>query len=185
VNPSTDAAPIVGLVVLKEGKIFIPWNTHCIVLLQYIQCHAFLQEKFSKKARRSATITKRWAVTTPELHYAKRRHPPHAAFRTRLVSVYSGLTDEEAQRLASRHNHATSLQHKMSSWEKVQHACMHDYHHLKCPIQCLQIQFCRNSLYKLTNTPYDAQTPTKPKNWRRYCARLLMDEVYTCIYHTG
>jgi len=110
---------------------------------------------------------------------------PHAAFRARLVSVYSRLTDEEAQRLASRHNHATSLQHKMSSWEKVQHACMHDYHHLNCPIQCLQIQFCRNSLYKLTNTPYDAQTPTKPKNWRGYCARLLMDEVYTCIYHTG
>jgi len=35
----------------------------------------------------------------------------HAAFRTRLVSVYSGLTDEEEQRLPSRHNHATSLQH--------------------------------------------------------------------------
>ena len=79
VNPSTDAAPIVGLVVLKEGKIFIPWNTHDTVLLHYIQCHAFLQEKCSKKARRSATITKRWVVTTPEPHfrlYAKRRQPP-------------------------------------------------------------------------------------------------------------
>ena len=54
----------------------------------------------------------------------KEETTPHAAFRTRLVSVYSGLTDEEAQRLASRHNHTTSLQHKMSSWEKVQHACM-------------------------------------------------------------
>lgn len=44
---------------------------------------------------------------------------PPAAFRTRLVSVYFGLTDEEAYRLASKHNNATSLQHRMSHWEKV------------------------------------------------------------------
>lgn len=44
---------------------------------------------------------------------------PPAAFRTRLVSVYSGLSNEEAYRLASKHNHATSLQHNMSHWEKV------------------------------------------------------------------
>lgn len=46
------------------------------------------------------------------------KNPP-AAFRTRLVSVYFGLTDEEAYRLASKHNNATSLQHRMSHWEKV------------------------------------------------------------------
>ena len=44
---------------------------------------------------------------------------PPAVFRTRLVSVYFGLTDEEAYRLASKHNNATSLQHRMSHWEKV------------------------------------------------------------------
>ena len=49
-------------------------------------------------------------------------NPPAAfKFRTRLVSVYSGLSNEEAYRLASKHNNATSLQHSMSHWEKVCH----------------------------------------------------------------
>ena len=44
---------------------------------------------------------------------------PPTALRTRLVSVYSGLSNEEAYRLASKHNNATSLQHSMSHGEKV------------------------------------------------------------------
>ena len=40
-------------------------------------------------------------------------------FRTRLVSVYQGLGDEEALRLAAKHNLATSLHHEMTTWEKV------------------------------------------------------------------
>ena len=44
---------------------------------------------------------------------------PPATFRTWLVSMYCRLTDEEAYCLASKHNNATSLKHKMSHWEKV------------------------------------------------------------------
>ena len=40
-------------------------------------------------------------------------------FRTRLVSVYQGLNDEEALRLAAKHNLATSLHHEMTTWEMV------------------------------------------------------------------
>ena len=40
-------------------------------------------------------------------------------FRTRLVSVYQGLNDEESLRLAAKHNLATSLHHEMTTWEKV------------------------------------------------------------------
>ena len=40
-------------------------------------------------------------------------------FRMRLVSVYQGLSDEQALRLASKHNLATSLHHEMTTWEKV------------------------------------------------------------------
>ena len=40
-------------------------------------------------------------------------------FRTRLMSVYQGLSDEEALRLASKHNMATALHHEMTTWEKV------------------------------------------------------------------
>jgi len=41
------------------------------------------------------------------------------AFRVRLVSVYQGLSDEQALRLAAKHNLATSLHHEMTTWEKV------------------------------------------------------------------
>ena len=43
----------------------------------------------------------------------------HPAFRTRLVSVYGGLTDDEAVRLAAKHNKTTSFYHDMSTWDKV------------------------------------------------------------------
>ena len=43
----------------------------------------------------------------------------HPAFRTRLVSVYSGLSDDEAVRLAAKHNRTTSFYHAMSTWDKV------------------------------------------------------------------
>ena len=45
----------------------------------------------------------------------------HPAFRTRLVSVYSGLNDDEAIRLAAKHN-KTSF-HEMSTWDKVKKYC--------------------------------------------------------------
>ena len=40
-------------------------------------------------------------------------------FRTRLVSVYSGLTDDQALILASKHNKTTAFHHQMSTLEKV------------------------------------------------------------------
>ena len=40
-------------------------------------------------------------------------------FRTRPVSVYSGLADDEAIRLAAKHNKTTSFYHEMSTWNKV------------------------------------------------------------------
>ena len=35
------------------------------------------------------------------------------------MSVYQGLSDEEALRLAAKHNLATALHHEMTTWEKV------------------------------------------------------------------
>lgn len=40
-------------------------------------------------------------------------------FRKRLVSVYTGLTDDQAIRLAAKHNKTTSFFHAMSTWDKV------------------------------------------------------------------
>ena len=40
-------------------------------------------------------------------------------FRTRLVSVYSKLTDDQALILASKHNKTTAFHHQMSTLERV------------------------------------------------------------------
>ena len=40
-------------------------------------------------------------------------------YRTRLVSVYEGLNNKEALRLASQHNQVTSFTHQMTTWDKV------------------------------------------------------------------
>ena len=42
-------------------------------------------------------------------------------FRTRLVSVYSGLTDDQAIIVASKHNKTTAFHHQMSTLERVSH----------------------------------------------------------------
>ena len=54
-------------------------------------------------------------------------------FRTRLVSVYNGLTDDEAIRLAAKHNKTTSLYHEMSTWNKVNIADI-------CCVLCYSVQ---------------------------------------------
>ena len=51
----------------------------------------------------------------------------HPAFRTRLVSVYSGLSDDEAVRLAAKHNRTTSFYHATSTWDKVNPSLLHMY----------------------------------------------------------
>ena len=43
----------------------------------------------------------------------------HLGIRTRLVSVYCGLSDNQALRLASKHNLATSVHHDMTTTDKV------------------------------------------------------------------
>ena len=40
-------------------------------------------------------------------------------YRKRLVSVYQGLSNEQALRLAAKHNMVTSLHHDMSTCDKV------------------------------------------------------------------
>lgn len=51
----------------------------------------------------------------------------HPLYRTRLVSVYKDLTDQQARRLAAKHNHATSLHHDMTTWDKVQYGIRIDF----------------------------------------------------------
>ena len=94
-NPSTDVAPIVGIVLLPEGEQF-----------QETQKESYQYETIGGNNSRAALADLVENEDNP-------------IFRTRLVSVYHGLTDTEALRLAARHNSATSLHHAMTTWEKV------------------------------------------------------------------
>ena len=94
-NPSADVAPIVGLVVLEEGQCF-----------QESKKESYQYETLGGNNSRTAL-------------QALMKEDDNPIFRSRLVSVYQGLSDEAALRLAAKHNLATSLHHEMTTWEKV------------------------------------------------------------------
>ena len=93
-NPSKDTAPIVGLVVLQEGQEFV-------------------EDKESYEYETLGGNNSREALQQ------LLKEDEGFQGRTRLVAVYNNLTDEEALRLASKHNLATSLTHGVSTWDKV------------------------------------------------------------------
>ena len=95
-NPSSDSAPIVALVCLKDGEDF-----------DASKSHTYHYETIGGNNSRQAL---------QELN-AECNHP---LYRTRLVSVYKGLSDQQARRLAAKHNHATSLHHDMTTWDMGQ-----------------------------------------------------------------
>ena len=94
-NPSSDSAPIVALVQLDDEQEFDPDKSH-----------TYAYETIGGNNSRQAL---------QELN----RECDHPLYRTKLVSVYKGLTDQQARRLAAKHNHATSLHHDMTTWDKV------------------------------------------------------------------
>ena len=93
-NPSRDVTPVVGLVQLPDGEGF-----------QEDQKETYLYETLGDNNSR---------VAMQEL-----LDEEDLRFRTRLVSVYSHLTDSQALRLASKHNLATSIHHEMTTSDKV------------------------------------------------------------------
>ena len=93
-NPSRDVTPIVGLVQLADGEEF-----------QEDKKDTYLYETLGGNNLR---------VAMQEL-----LDEDDLRFRTRLVSVYCHLTDNQALRLASKHNLATSVHHEMTTSDKV------------------------------------------------------------------
>ena len=88
---------------------------------RHIITHALIGEEFEEEKKDTylyETLGGNHSRAALQALCEEMENPP-AAFRTRLVSVYCGLSNEEAYRLASKHNNATSLQNKMTHWEKV------------------------------------------------------------------
>ena len=89
-NLSRDVTLIVGLIQLSNGEEFQEHrkNTYLYETLGGNNSRVAIQELLNEDDLR---------------------------FRTRLVSIYCHLTDNQALRLASKHNLATSIHHEMTS----------------------------------------------------------------------
>lgn len=111
-NRSTDSAPIVGLVTTPDGEKF-----------DHSKKESYLYETIGGNNSRQA-IQSLFAETGEPF------------YRTRLVSIYEGLTDKQALRLASQHNNVTSFNHHMTTWDKVCISCMHIRAHVGKLWQC-------------------------------------------------
>ena len=103
-NPSRDVTPIVGLVQLPDGEEF-----------QEDRKDIYLYETLGGNNSRAAMQE---LLDEEDLR-----------FRTRLVSVYCHLTDNQALRLASKHNLATSVHHEMTTSDKVSVIPLNIYFH--------------------------------------------------------
>ena len=101
-NPTADVAPMIGLVCVGEGDAFDAKHPE-----------SYMYETLGGNNSRTALLE--LLNESPALKDDKR-------FSHRMVSVYRGLTDEEAQLLAVKHNRQQSFVHGMTTQDKV---CMY------------------------------------------------------------
>ena len=98
-NPTSDVAPMIGLVFLTNGEQFDRQHPE-----------AYIYEVIGGNNSRKA------------LQELIEEHPHLASEKPYCqwpVSVYSSLTDEQAQHLAIKHNRATHFTHAMTTQDKV------------------------------------------------------------------
>ena len=95
-NPTKLVSPIVGLVCLRRDQEYDPRHTN-----------SYMYETIGGNNSRIA------------IQELSEQYPTESSYKTRFVAVYAGLTSEEALRLASKHNRATSFTHDMTTQDKV------------------------------------------------------------------
>lgn len=100
-NPTSNVAPIIGVVRLKQDEVF-----------DKKQPEAYVYETIGGNHSRIAL--NQLLETNKNLS---------DVYRFRMVSIYdSSITDEEAQHLSLRHNRATEFTNKMLTQDKVSRA---------------------------------------------------------------
>ena len=104
-NPTTDVAPLIGLVCLGDDDSFDTKHPE-----------SYMYETLGGNNSRTALVE--LLKENPALKDDKR-------FSHRIVSVYSNLTDEDAQLLAVKHNRQQSFVHSMTTQDKVCSLCTH------------------------------------------------------------
>ena len=105
-NPTMDVAPMIGLLVIPEGETF-----------DKLHPEAYMYETLG--GNNSRTVLHDLCRERPELASDDR-------FTRRMVSVYTNLSDQEAQYLAVKHNWQQSFVHQMTTQDKV-YAVMNTY----------------------------------------------------------
>ena len=98
-NPTTDVAPMIGLVHIQPGEEFDRRHPE-----------AYTFETLGGNKSRTALV---------ELLQENADLAADPRFSKRMVSVYCNLTDEEAQLLAIKQNRQQSFIHQMSTQDKV------------------------------------------------------------------
>lgn len=95
-NPLPLVTPIPALVRLKKGEVFDKNNVN-----------SYVYEAIGGNNSRIA------------LQELTKEYPEQPHFKTRMVGVYSNLSDHLALRLAAKHNKATEFTHTLTTQDKV------------------------------------------------------------------
>ena len=95
-NPTILVSPIVGVPILRRGQVY---------------------DKKHPCSYRYETIGGNH--TRIALEELKKAEPENKFYKSRVVAVYVGLDDDQALRLAGRHNRATGFTHAMTTQDKV------------------------------------------------------------------
>ena len=167
-NPTTLVSPIVGLVSLNSGDEYD--NRHP---------NSYEYETIGGNNSRIA------------LQELSAQFPNNQCFKTRLVAVYVGLSDDDALRLASKHNRATSFTHSMTTQDKVRSLWLYFvsalfvinlrnivvvFHCHECYVYSVHV----SSLWKVTTCRQKYSTAVEKSQWRKQCSTMLCESVSTC-----
>ena len=100
--------------------------------------------------------------------------PQNPYFKVAMADVYVGLNDEQALRLAQRHNQNSHFTHKVTHRDLV---CII---FLKCMylFQFLQVETCRARLYRMARKDVlSNETPIPTPAWKDSCKAVIIPKV--------
>ena len=173
-NPTTLVSPLVGLVALNSGDTYD--NRHP---------NSYQYETIGGNNSRIA------------LQELAAQFPDNKCFKTRLVAVYVRLTDEDALRLASKHNRATSFTHSMTTQDKVRDPCVCSLLTLLSMLLVVDlvhacdtvhiviiILYCLIFLWKVSTCRQRYSIAVEKSEWRKQCSTMLCEKVFSLLFYT-
>ena len=143
-NPTSLVSPIVGLVRLGTSETFDSRHSQ-----------GYVYETIGGNNSRIA------------LQELLKEHPDMGSLKTRLVAVYVGLSDEEALRVAAKHNRATSFTHSMTTQDKVLFVHCFVFFNEHDTFLIKQVAICRKRF----------NSSIEKSQWRKLCATMLCESV--------